>query len=143
MQDSYSVTRIIDGRTFHLNLTGQSLPYPITPYRLSNKILLDTAGQEEYRGLWAAQNLEADAYLLVYDITSAESLAALDYFDDLIEMGTDERMSKSGAIPHVKIVAGNKCDLANSRQVTSAQGLAWAREHNCGYVSMSSSPSIC
>ncbi|KAI5806120.1 P-loop containing nucleoside triphosphate hydrolase protein [Geopyxis carbonaria] len=118
VQDSYSVTRIIDGRTYHLNLT-------------------DTAGQEEYRGLWAAQNLEADAYLLVYDITSAESLAALDYFDDLIEMGTDERMSKEGAIPHVKIVAGNKCDLANSRQVTSAQGLAWAREHNCGFMETS------
>lgn len=40
-----------------------------------------------------------------------------------------------GAVPHVKIVAGNKCDLANSRQVSSQEGLAWARGHDCGCVS--------
>src|SRR5947199_8997483 len=35
IEDSYSVTRTIDGQTSHLSLT-------------------DTAGQEEYRSLWAA-----------------------------------------------------------------------------------------
>lgn len=118
VQDSYSVTRVVDGRTYHLNLT-------------------DTAGQEEYRGLWASSNLEADAYLLVYDITTSESLAALDYFNDLIEMESEERLSKPGAVPHVKIVAGNKCDLANARAVTSAQGLSWARDHDCGFMETS------
>lgn len=44
-------------------------------------------------------------------------------------------MLQPGAVPHVKIVAGNKCDLANSRQVSSQEGLAWARSHDCGYVS--------
>jgi GTPase KRas protein len=118
VQDSYSVTRVVDGRTYHLNLT-------------------DTAGQEEYRGLWAASNLEADAYLLVYDITTSDSLAALDYFNDLIEMESEERLSRPGAVPHVKIVAGNKCDLANARSVTSAQGLVWARDHECGFMETS------
>ncbi|KAI5817556.1 P-loop containing nucleoside triphosphate hydrolase protein [Pyronema omphalodes] len=118
VQDSYSVTRIVDGRTYHLNLT-------------------DTAGQEEYRGLWAASNLEADAYLLVYDITVAESLAALDYFNDLVEMESEERMLKPNAVPHIKIVAGNKCDLANSRAVSSAEGLEWARNHDCGFMETS------
>ena len=98
---------------------------------------VDTAGQEEYRGLWAASNLEADAYLLVYDITTAESLQALDYFNDLIEMTCEERLLRPHAVPHVKIVAGNKCDLANARQVTSAQGLSWAREHDCGFMETS------
>jgi len=97
----------------------------------------DTAGQEEYRGLWAASNLEADAYLLVYDITTSESLVALDYFNDLIEMESEERMTRPGAVPHIKIVAGNKCDLANSRAVTSAQGLNWARDHDCGFMETS------
>ncbi|KAF8541104.1 P-loop containing nucleoside triphosphate hydrolase protein, partial [Trichophaea hybrida] len=118
VQDSYSVTRVVDGRTYHLNLT-------------------DTAGQEEYRGLWAQSNLEADAYLLVYDITTSESLAALDYFNDLIEMESEMRMSRPGAVPHVKIVAGNKCDLANARAVSSAEGLGWAREHDCGFMETS------
>ncbi|KAL7266995.1 hypothetical protein RUND412_010434 [Rhizina undulata] len=118
VQDSYSVTRNVDGREYHLALT-------------------DTAGQEEYRGLWAASNLAADAYLLVYDITSSDSLLALDYFNDLIEMDAEERLSAPGAVPHIKIVAGNKCDLANERQVSSAEGLAWARAHGCGFMETS------
>lgn len=88
-----------------------------------------------YRGLWAQQNLAADAYLLVYDITNHDSLVALDYFNDIIEMESEEKQMQPGAVPHVKIVAGNKCDLANSRQVSSQEGLAWARGHDCGCVS--------
>jgi hypothetical protein len=52
-------------------------------------------------------------------------------------METEERLSKPGAVPHVKIVAGNKCDLANSRQVPSTEGLAWARAHGCGFMETS------
>ncbi|KAH0609476.1 uncharacterized protein H6S33_012962 [Morchella sextelata] len=118
VQDSYSVTRAVDGREYQLSLT-------------------DTAGQEEYRGLWAQQNLAADAYLLVYDITNHDSLLQLDYFNDIIEMESEERMLQPGAVPHVKIVAGNKCDLANSRQVSSQEGLAWARSHDCGFMETS------
>jgi GTPase KRas protein len=70
----------------------------------------------------------------VYDITVADSLTALDYFNDLIEMENDERRS---GVQHVKIVAGNKCDLAESRAVTSTQGLNWARDHGCGFMETS------
>lgn len=42
-----------------------------------------------------------------------------------------------GSIPPVKMLAGNKCDLANSRQVASVEGLAWARAHNCGFMETS------
>ena len=52
-------------------------------------------------------------------------------------METEERMTRPGAVPHVKIVAGNKCDLANSRTVSSAEGLAWARDHDCGFMETS------
>ena len=62
IEDSYSVTRTIDGVTYSLALT-------------------DTAGQEEYRGLWSASNLRSDAFLLVYDITQANSLHALEQFN--------------------------------------------------------------
>ncbi|KAG5926027.1 hypothetical protein E4U53_003172 [Claviceps sorghi] len=141
IEDSYTVTRRIDGTTYHLSLT-------------------DTAGQEEYRGMWASSNLDADAFLMVYDITSHDSLEALQYFDDLIDMETETRRdnaeralragikpsqvnnSRSGgsrirAVPPVKIVAGNKCDLQESRQVPAAMGLDWARKRGCGFMETS------
>jgi GTPase KRas protein len=139
IEDSYSITRRIDGTTYHLSLT-------------------DTAGQEEYRGMWASSNLGADAFLLVYDITSSDSLDALGHFNDLIDMEAETRLDNanraqraglgpshtsggagSGArtIPPVKIVAGNKCDLQESREVPAAQGLDWARKRGCGFMETS------
>ncbi|CAK7197822.1 hypothetical protein SEUCBS139899_000471 [Sporothrix eucalyptigena] len=141
IEDSYSVTRRIDGVTYHLGLT-------------------DTAGQEEYRGMWASSNLGADAFLMVYDITSRDSLDALQYFNDLIDMEAETRLDnaararKAGvsfndiafsgvsgggarAVPPVKIVAGNKCDLQESRMVPAARGLDWARRRGCGFMETS------
>ncbi|TQV97093.1 RAS small monomeric GTPase [Cordyceps javanica] len=147
IEDSYSVTRRVDGRTYTLALT-------------------DTAGQEEYRAMWASSNLGADAFLLVYDITARDSLDALQSFNDLIDMEAEtrldnaERARRAGlgggggggggfggsqqqqqqqarVVPPVKIVAGNKCDLQQSRQVPAAVGLDWARRRGCGFMETS------
>ncbi|KFH40657.1 Ras-like protein-like protein [Hapsidospora chrysogenum ATCC 11550] len=147
IEDSYSLTRHIDGQTYHLSLT-------------------DTAGQEEYRGMWASSNLGADAFLMVYDITSRDSLDALQYFDDLVSMEAETRLDNADrarraglspaqannnsstfctsatggtgkTIPPVKMVAGNKCDLQESRQVPAAAGLEWARSRGCGFMETS------
>ncbi|KKK21681.1 hypothetical protein ARAM_006215 [Aspergillus rambellii] len=134
IEDSYSVTRDIDG----------------TPYFLS---ITDTAGQEEYRGLWAASNLKSDAFLLVYDITSASSLGALDYFMDMIDMETELRAEDNlrllkelgdsarglevGMAPPIKIVAGNKCDLKDNRVIGAREGLEYARKHGSGFMETS------
>ncbi|KNG47664.1 gtpase ras2p [Stemphylium lycopersici] len=117
LKDSYSVTRTIDGVPYYLMLT-------------------DTAGQEEYRGLWAASNLQSDAFLLVYDITSANSLDALDYFMEMIDMETDNRLD-NGKIPPIKCVVGNKCDLQSQRQIEAKTGLEWARRRRCGFMETS------
>ncbi|KAK2865115.1 hypothetical protein FQN49_003893 [Arthroderma sp. PD_2] len=139
-EDSYSVTRTIDG-----------LPYFLT--------LTDTAGQEEYRGLWAASNLNSDAFLLVYDITNDSSLETLDHFMEMIDVETETREEKNrrllkqfyndcpahgmnrqptiGRPAPVKIVAGNKCDLKEARVVSSRQGLEWARRRGCGFMETS------
>ncbi|KAH7558069.1 hypothetical protein BM1_05341 [Bipolaris maydis] len=116
-QDSYSVTRTIDGVPYYLMLT-------------------DTAGQEEYRGLWAASNLQSDAFLLVYDITAANSLDALDYFMEMIDMETDNRLD-NGKIPPIKCVVGNKCDLQGQRVIEAKKGLEWARNRKCGFMETS------
>jgi GTPase SAR1 family protein len=134
IEDSYSITRRVDGQTYHLSLT-------------------DTAGQEEYRGMWAASNLRSDAFLLVYDITNRDSLDVLNEFNDLIEIeaetrqeawereGNDGRKGRrredTGPVKPIKIVAGNKCDLQESRQVSAQVGLEWARKHNCGFMETS------
>lgn len=111
------MTRTIDGRAYYLSLT-------------------DTAGQEEYRGLWAASNLRSDAFLLVYDITAASSLSTLDYFLQMIDMECDHRHD-SGGIQPVKLVAGNKCDLKDARVISSRQGLEFARSRDCGFMETS------
>ncbi|KAL4951961.1 P-loop containing nucleoside triphosphate hydrolase protein [Aspergillus filifer] len=133
-EDSYSVTRTIDGQEYFLSIT-------------------DTAGQEEYRSLWAASNLDSDAFLLVYDITSESSLGALDYFMEMIDMETETRAEKNaqllkqlgdsargvevGRAAPVRIVAGNKCDLKDNRVISAKDGLEYARKHNSGFMETS------
>lgn len=117
IEDSYSVTRTIDGTTYSLSLT-------------------DTAGQEEYRGLWSASNLTSDAFLLVYDITQASTLQQLEYFNQLIEVERETRLEKGATLP-ICIVAGNKCDLQSQRQVGAREGLEWARSRGYGFMETS------
>jgi GTPase KRas protein len=134
IEDSYSLTRRIDGQTYYLSLT-------------------DTAGQEEYRGMWASSNLRSDAFLLVYDITNPSSLDVLQEFNELIDMEAETRIDvwenrrdpkskKKGSketapVQPIKIVAGNKCDLQESRQVPAREGLEWARKRGCGFMETS------
>ena len=130
------MTRTIDGLPYHLSLT-------------------DTAGQEEYRSLWAASNLRSDAFLLVYDITNPSSLDALSHFMDMIDIEAENRAETSSRIqreramrkgdssrgeirpPPVKFVVGNKCDLREQRVVSARQGLEWARARGCGFMETS------
>ncbi|RMZ89805.1 hypothetical protein DV736_g2975, partial [Chaetothyriales sp. CBS 134916] len=136
IEDSYSVTRQIDGLNYHLSLT-------------------DTAGQEEYRSLWAASNLQSDAFLLVYDITNANSLEGLSWFLEMIDIEAENREYENTRLlttkgekargkrelgwrfPPIKIVAGNKCDLKDQRVVTSKTGWEWARSKGCGFMETS------
>ncbi|KAF2774059.1 ras small GTPase [Teratosphaeria nubilosa] len=117
IEDSYSVTRTIDGVTYSLALT-------------------DTAGQEEYRGLWSSSNLNSDAFLFVYDITSNDSLRALEYFDQMLEVERETRLDANRVLP-VCIVAGNKCDLQSMRQIAARDGLEWAKTRAYGFMETS------
>lgn len=133
-EDSYSVTRTVDGLPYFLSIT-------------------DTAGQEEYRGLWTASALKSDAFLLVYDITNPSSRETLDHFMDMIKMEAEQRVEDNqrlrkelganaagaevGLAPPAKIVVGNKCDLKDGRAVTSREGLEYARKHGCGFMETS------
>lgn len=78
-----------------------------------------------------------DAYLLVYDITSRTSLETLEIFDELIQKNVESGLRPSGAPAPVKVVAGNKSDLSESRAVSSSEGYAWAKAHGCGFMETS------
>ena len=130
------MTRTVDGLNYYLSLT-------------------DTAGQEEYRSLWAASNLQSDAFLLVYDITNAASLEGLSWFLDMIDIEAENRLEENVRLlrdkgskvrgkreegwryPPIKIIAGNKCDLKDARAVSSKVGWEWAKSKNCGFMETS------
>lgn len=118
IEDSYSLTRTIDGIPYHLSVT-------------------DTAGQEEYRSLASTYSRSADAFVLVYDITNPASLwEQLPYFVQLIGMES-ESCAERGEVEPVMLVAGNKCDLNDQRSVTSREGLEWARSVGAGFMETS------
>ena len=54
----------------------------------------------------------------------------------MIDMETENR-ADTGGVPPVRIVAGNKCDLKESRKVSSREGLEWARTRGCGFMETS------
>ncbi|KAJ5154108.1 uncharacterized protein N7500_009547 [Penicillium coprophilum] len=139
IEDSYTVTRHVDGHPYVLSIT-------------------DTAGQEEYRGVWSASTLNSDAFLLVYDITNPSSLETLDHFMDMVHMEAEQRVENNERLHQignqtrkvdvgqlerpVKIVAGNKCDLKDDRAVTSRDGLEYARKHGCGFMETSARETV-
>merc|ERR1719323_1384682 len=73
--------------------------------------VLDTAGQEEYASLQDQWIREGDGYLLVYSIISKDSFDEVKLLYDKIV-----RIRDTESFPWV--LAGNKCDLHNQRQVT-------------------------
>jgi GTPase KRas len=123
IEDSYSLTRTIDGVAYHISLT-------------------DTAGQEEYRSLASNYSRQADAFLLVYDITAPGSLYdQLPYFIDLIRVERESREDR-GEVAPVMLVAGNKCDLKDERKISAREGLEWARGMNCGFMETSARENV-
>lgn len=78
----------------------------------------DTAGQEKYRSLSPIYCRGAAAAIITYDITSIASFSKLEQWANLVGdvSGTDT----------VIFVAGNKCDLTASAEVSDEEVNAWA-----------------
>lgn len=53
------------------------------------------------------------------------------------ELGPNGAGARVGLPPPAKIVVGNKCDLKESRAVSSRDGLTYARKHGCGFMETS------
>lgn len=96
IEDSYRKQVMIDGQPALLDV-------------------LDTAGQEEYASLQDQWIREGDGYLIVYSITSNNSLEEAKGLRDKII-----RIRDSENFPVV--LAGNKSDLSNEREVPTKTG---------------------
>ncbi|XP_077458508.1 uncharacterized protein rab44 isoform X2 [Stigmatopora argus] len=81
--------------------------------------LWDTAGQERFRSITKQIFHRAHAFLLMYDITSSQSFAAVNYWATCIQQGTVENVPV--------LLIGNKNDSA-ARQVTIEEGQNVAKE---------------
>jgi Ras-related protein Rab-18 len=82
----------------------------------------DTAGQERFRTLTSTYYRGAHGIILVYDVTRPETFQHLTPWLSEIEM-----YSPGGGANVVKLLVGNKTDLASDRAVSTKEGEAWAR----------------
>ncbi|CAH1401991.1 unnamed protein product [Nezara viridula] len=89
----------------------------------------DTAGQERFRSVTRSYYRGAAGALLVYDIANRESYNALG------EWLTDARTLASPNI--VILLAGNKKDLDDDRQVTFLEASKFAQENELMYLETS------
>lgn len=89
----------------------------------------DTGGEERYRAMAPLYYRDAQAALLVYDVTSTQSFQSLDYWvRELDEKIRDENM--------VLIIAGNKSDLP-TKKVSEEQVKAFADNSGIYHVEVS------
>ena len=80
----------------------------------------DTAGQERYHSLAPMYYRGAAAAIVVYDITSQASYARAKTWV--------RELQRQGNANLVMALAGNKSDMADSRQVTTEEAKAYADE---------------
>jgi len=111
IEDNYRKIMVIDGETCMLDI-------------------LDTAGQEEFAGLRDQYIRFGDGFLLVADVTNRLS------FDEVLKLRKHIiRVKEKDKMP--MIIAGNKIDLEDQRQVTSSEGEALAKSLSCKYFETS------
>ncbi|XP_044025854.1 extracellular matrix-binding protein ebh isoform X2 [Siniperca chuatsi] len=90
--------------------------------------LWDTAGQERFHSITRQIFHKAQAFLLMYDITSSQSFSAISYWADCIQEGAAENVTI--------LLIGNKSDHAE-RQVKTQQGEILAKEYNFEFMECS------
>eukprot|EP01033_Poteriospumella_lacustris_P012339 gene12340-8826_t len=85
----------------------------------------DTAGQEKYRSLASLYYRGVDCAILVYDITNRASFEAVqNYWVHELR----HQCSEYGGL--VLVIAGNKSDLTDKRQVSEQEGRDLAQEYS-------------
>ncbi|XP_026162165.1 uncharacterized protein rab44 isoform X3 [Mastacembelus armatus] len=90
--------------------------------------LWDTAGQERFHSITRQIFHKAHAFLLMYDISSAQSFSAVSYWANCIQEGATENVTV--------LLLGNKSDVAE-RRVKTQEGEILAKEYNFEFMECS------
>ncbi|XP_075117982.1 ras-related protein Rab-37-like isoform X2 [Leptodactylus fuscus] len=94
----------------------------------------DTAGQERFRSVTHAYYRDAQALLLLYDITSKTS------FDNIRAWLTEVHEFAHQDV--VVMLLGNKCDVASGRVVRTEDGESLAKEYGIPFMETSAKTGI-
>ena len=89
----------------------------------------DTAGQERFHSITRAYFRSSAAVFLVYDVTNRESFGRLGQW-------VEDAMQLSPATS-IKVLVGNKTDLANNRAVSTAEAKDFAVQHGLKFFETS------
>ncbi|KAK7027468.1 RAS2 protein [Paramarasmius palmivorus] len=95
--------------------------------------VIDTAGQEEFSTLRNQWIRGAEAFVVVYSVTSESSLRSIEKFWQAVQ---DVKKNSPPCI-----VVGNQIDRKLQREVTEAEGAALARRYGCEHVEASAKTS--
>ena len=94
----------------------------------------DTAGQERYRSLTTMFYKDANAAVMVYDVTRAESFEELkNYWAGQIKESSPENI--------ILVIAANKSDLIEHEKVDEGEARNFAKELNAIFISTSAKSS--
>eukprot|EP00794_Sanderia_malayensis_P003164 gene3164-3633_t len=97
--------------------------------------ILDTAGQEDYAAIRDNYIRSGEGFLCVFSICEPESFSSTtELREQILRVKTEEN------IPFILI--GNKVDLEEKRQVTTAEGEARAKEWNVPYIETSAKTKV-
>eukprot|EP01088_Endostelium_zonatum_P005249 TRINITY_DN1677_c0_g1_i2.p1 TRINITY_DN1677_c0_g1~~TRINITY_DN1677_c0_g1_i2.p1 ORF type:complete len:214 (-),score=53.41 TRINITY_DN1677_c0_g1_i2:526-1143(-) len=92
----------------------------------------DTAGQERFRTITQSYYRGSNGILIVYDVTDRKSFDNCKYWLTEINKVVNESGEKV-----VRLLIGNKSDLANERQVPTTEGESLAKQQGLFFVETS------
>ncbi|KAL5691457.1 hypothetical protein EMGR_006937 [Emarellia grisea] len=121
----------VDFTSFTDNLRRRSrilLRLPITEYAVRLQ-LWDTAGQERFRSLIPSYIRDSSVAVVVYDISNAKS------FQNTRKWIDDVRGERGNDV--IIVLVGNKTDLNDKREVTTAQGEEEAKKNGLMFIETS------
>lgn len=121
--DTFSPTFIttigIDFKIKHQEIAGTKLKLQIW----------DTAGQERFRTITVSYFKGAHGIILMYDVTDRETFDSISHWLAQIKEHADSQVNV--------VLVGNKCDIADKRQVDSAEGQELADEYKLKFFETS------
>lgn len=97
--------------------------------------IIDTAGQETYSNIANAQVRQGDGFILTYSINSRSSFSVLGDWLNRINSAVDIKTTPV-------VIAGNKCDLQEQREVSKEEGEKYAKDRGFEFLETSAKDNI-